>query len=273
MGKEPRIRPVGGGGERPQVALKVEPKAQEKGGRAEGAGRSSGRLSTCILGLDERMAGGIPKGFVTLVAGPVGSMKSSLCFAIAQRASNEGAKALYLTLEQDSKSLLAHMEALGLGAEGGQGPKVVDFSGVRDDIAKAAEGGGLHEALGALLERYKKEQGCDVVVLDSLDALLSVAETASPRKDLFHLFRRLKGLGSTVLLISEMEHGASRFGRTGVEEFLSDGIIHLRTRELETPGLTSVRRYVGIVKMRQTAHDTDYHPFLFTKDGFELVLD
>jgi len=27
------------------------------------------------------------------------------------------------------------------------------------------------------------------------------------------------------------------------------------------------------VKMRKTRHDTDYHPFLTGRDGFELVLD
>jgi KaiC/GvpD/RAD55 family RecA-like ATPase len=64
-----------------------------------------------------------------------------------------------------------------------------------------------------------------------------------------------------------------RFGKHGVEEFLSDGILHLRLKEVEAANVTSVRRYVGVVKMRRTRHDTDYHPFLVTRDGFELVLE
>jgi KaiC/GvpD/RAD55 family RecA-like ATPase len=75
------------------------------------------------------------------------------------------------------------------------------------------------------------------------------------------------------LLISEMAPDDRRFGKYGVEEFLSDGIIHLRPKEVDTAQVTSVRRYVGVVKMRRTRHDTDYHPFLVGRDGFELVLD
>jgi len=255
MGKEPRIRPVA---------------ADSKAGPS---GRDRNRISTCISGLDERMGGGIPKGFINLVAGPAGSMKSSLCFSIALRAATKGGRALYITLEQDGESLLAQMASLGLRTEDLKGLRVVDFSAVQEDLAKAAEEGKLHETLGGLLERYRKEMGCDVLVLDSLDALFSIMELEKPRQELFHLFRRLKGIGATVLLISEMMPDEKRFGKHGVEEFLADGIIHLRTRELETASLTSVRRYVGVVKMRQTAHDTDYHPFLFTRDGFELVLE
>jgi circadian clock protein KaiC len=255
MGKEPRIRPMA------------------NDAKAGTSARDRDRISTCILGLDERMGGGIPKGFISLIAGPAGSMKSSLCFSIARRAAMEGGKALYLTLEQDGASLLAQMSSLGLRTDGQSRLRVVDFSAVREDLSKAAEGGGLQETLGGLIERYRKEMGCDVLVVDSLDALFSIMELERPRQELFHLFRRLRGIGATVLLISEMLPDDRRFGKHGVEEFLADGIIHLRTREHETASLTSVRRYVGVVKMRQTAHDTDYHPFLFTKDGFELVLE
>jgi len=243
---QPRIRPIG------------EERAQD-------------RIPTCIAGLDERMGGGIPKGFLALVAGPVGSMKSSVAYSMALRAARGGARSLYLSLEQDVDSIQAQMRGLGLDAAGVKEMHVVDLSSVRKDIAD--DRADWLEALCALLERYKKERGCDVLVLDSLDALYSLVDIQNPRRELFHFFRRIRALGATVLFISEMAMDDRRVGKHGVEEFLSDGILHLRLKEVEAAQVTSVRRYVGVVKMRRTRHDTDYHPFLVTKDGFELVLE
>jgi len=239
--------------------------------RPAGEERTHDRIQTCIAGLDERMGGGIPKGFLTLVAGPVGSMKSSLAYSMALRAARGGARSLYLSLEQDTDSIQAQMRSLGLDPTGVREMHVVDLASVRKDIAD--DRADWLDALCALLERYGKERGCDVLVLDSLDALYSLVDIQNPRRELFHFFRRIRALGATVLLISEMAMDDRRFGKHGVEEFLSDGILHLRLKEVEAAQVTSVRRYVGVVKMRRTRHDTDYHPFLVTKDGFELVLE
>jgi circadian clock protein KaiC len=233
--------------------------------------RTTRRIPTRIAGLDERMGGGIPEGFITLIAGPVGSMKSSVAYSIALGAARGGARSLYLSLEQETEGLTAQMRSLGFDATGIKDMHVVDLASVRKDIAD--ERADWLDALCALLERYRKERGCDVLVLDSLDALYSLAAIRNPRRELFHFFQRMRGLGATVLLISEMAMDERRFGKHGVEEFLSDGIIHLRLKEVEAAQVTSVRKYVGVVKMRRTRHDYDYHPFLVTADGFELVLE
>lgn len=233
--------------------------------------RPADRIPTRIAGLDERMGGGIPKGFLVLLAGPVGSMKSSVAYSIALNAARGGARSLYLSLEQDTESLEGQMRSLGFDAAAVREMHVVDLASVRKDIAE--ERADWLDALCGLLERYKKERGCDLLVLDSMDALDSLVTLKNPRRELFHFFQRLRGLEATVLLISEMAMDDRRFGHNGVEEFLSDGIIHLRLKEVEAAQVTSVRRFVGIVKMRRTRHDSDYHPFLVTKDGFELVLE
>ena len=236
-----------------------------------GEEKTQDRIPTCIAGLDERMGGGIPKGFLTLLAGPVGSMKSSVAYSIALKASRSGARSLYLSLEQETGSLQTQMRSLGFDASGVREMHVVDLASARKDIADDRTD--WLDALCALLERYKKERGLDVLVLDSLDALYSLVEIKNPRRELFHFFSRIRDLGASVLFISEMAMDDRRFGKHGVEEFLSDGIIHLRLKEVEAAQVTSVRKFVGVVKMRRTRHDSDYHPFLVTKDGFELVLD
>ena len=56
------------------------------------------------------------------------------------------------------------------------------------------------------------------------------------------------------------------FGEFGVEDFLSDGIIHITMERNEN----SVDRFISVVKMRETKHDTDYFPLLVS-NGFEIV--
>src|SRR3989304_2389333 len=72
------------------------------------------RIKTHIPGLDEALQGGIPEGFVVLLSGAPGTMKSSLAFSILyQNALKEGRKGAYFTLEQGKDLLLEHMAALG----------------------------------------------------------------------------------------------------------------------------------------------------------------
>jgi len=215
MAREPRIRPV----------------SEERPTDTE-------RVPTRIAGLDERMGGGIPKGFLVLLAGPVGSMKSSLAFSILFHAARGGARGLYLSLEQDEESLLGQMKSLGLDMAGLRQLHVVDLGAVRKDLEE--ERADWLDSLCALLERYKKEIGCDILVIDSLDALYSLVDLQNPRRELFHFFQRMRGLGATTFLISEMAPDDRRFGKYGVEEFLSDGIIHLRLKEVDTAQVTSV---------------------------------
>ncbi len=63
------------------------------------------------------------------------------------------------------------------------------------------------------------------------------------------------------------------FGQFNVEEFLADGIVHLRIKEVEVGLTTSVRRFIAILKMRGVEHDMDYYPLLVQRGRFEIVTD
>src|SRR5439155_291149 len=79
---------------------------------------------------------------------------------------------------------------------------------------------------------------------------------------LFQFYEELRDLNATTFLVSEMPRDATAFAHFGVEEFLADTIIHLRLREVDVGMSTSVRRYIGVVKMRGAEHDLDYFPLL-----------
>jgi KaiC/GvpD/RAD55 family RecA-like ATPase len=106
----------------------------------------------------------------------------------------------------------------------------------------------------------------DIIAIDPLNALYSLTTIKNPRREIYHFFEGLREKEITSFLVSEMDQGENRFGKYGVEEFLSDAIIHLnfmRERDI-------LERYLGIVKMRCTNHDLQYFPLFYNKNGFVI---
>jgi KaiC/GvpD/RAD55 family RecA-like ATPase len=231
------------------------------------------RIRTHVKGLDERLEGGIPAGYTVLICGPSGSLKSSLAFNLIYHSSKDhGMKSLYLSVEQSRESLIKQVSSLGYSMEGMDDLNVVDLATLRREVGDR-EGENWISTLQDILVKYVEEFNCQILVIDSLDALYALSLLENPRNEIFSFFEVLRGMKLSTFLVSEMSRGGSSFGKYGVEEFLSDGIIHLRLREIEVGKTTSVRRYIGIAKMRGTKHELDYYPLLVDKSGFEVLVD
>jgi KaiC/GvpD/RAD55 family RecA-like ATPase len=254
-------------------ALDINPGNQDAQDRLE-----SQRILTYVAGLDERMDGGIPVRYVVLVAGRAGSMKSSLVFNILyNHARHEHRKSLYITLEQGRKSLIRHMSKLGFDVTGTKNLVVsdiedlvvVDMGKLRKETHQPPpEGVNWINSLLTQIKHYKKEFGCDLLAIDSLSAIYSLSEFKNPRAELFMFFERLRDIGVTAFLITEMPD-KEVFGHYGVEEFLADGIFHLKTEKYGN----KANLFLGVVKMRETKHDRDYYPLIVEKGNFEIVAD
>jgi KaiC/GvpD/RAD55 family RecA-like ATPase len=228
------------------------------------------RVPTYVRGLDERLEGGLPKGYVVLISGSAGTMKSSFAFNLIYNAAKEKkSKGAYITLEQGEKNLLKHMAKLGMDISTSKDIKervsVVDLSQLRKDLGKQMSGDWI-EPLIAQIKKYKERLGFELLILDSLQALYVLSNMQNPRNELFFFFEQLRDLGLTSLLISEMSREGETFGTYGIEDFLADGVIHLN---LEREG-RNVDRYLSVIKMRATKHDTNYFPLL-VENGFEIV--
>jgi KaiC/GvpD/RAD55 family RecA-like ATPase len=83
---------------------------------------------------------------------------------------------------------------------------------------------------------------------------------SNPRRDLFHFFTYLRGLGVTTILIAESD-GTSTFPNN--EEFLADGAIAL---SYATTAEGHVDLRIRCLKMRHANHARDYFRLEF-EDG------
>jgi len=225
------------------------------------------RIKTYIERMDERLEGGIPKGAVSLICGTPGCMKSSLVYSILYNNAVKGnLKGLYITLEQGTQSLKNQMETLGMGEES-EKLAIVDHKMIDKEL-----GVDLKFELNSIkkvkyyMDDLLKREDYDLIAIDPLNALYSLTTIKNPRREVYLFFEGLRETGITSFLISEMNQGDSRFGKYGVEDFLSDAIIHLDFRREGD----ILERYLGVVKMRCTNHNLQYFPLFYNKKGFVI---
>ena len=236
------------------------------------------RIKVYIDGFDEQLQGGIPEGYVTLICGTCGTMKTSVAFNILYNEALDGKTGLYVSLEQSAKSLLEHAEKMGYdlskinlivmsdisklkaiiksikSAKGGS-LVISDLGAIRKQIkgTKIGPSGDWLNVIKNIIKKIKQEAKCDLFVLDSLSAFYVLSSFDDPRTKLFYIFEFLRDVELTTFLVSEMPLDKSKYSEYEVEDYLADGIIFLQ----HTEKFRKVIREISVVKMRATDCNTD----------------
>ena len=238
-------------------------------------------VKTFIRGFDDEvLRGGVPQGHVILLRGASGTMKSSLAYYVLYHNALHGLPGLYVTLEQGAGSLLEHIAGLGLRATVVSDTlPILDLSRGREYLEDLAAKVGLMagrdlgrgESLLTVLQGkildLQRRQHFGLLAIDSWDALELVLEFTDRRTETFAFFEWLRDLGVTSLLVSE-EPPLGGAGTVLEEEFLADGILHLRMVPVTE---TAFQRRIQCTKMRSVNQDSDDHTLLFENGRFEAA--
>ena len=234
------------------------------------------RIPTNILGLDESMEGGIPQGHIVIVAGASGAMKSSVTFSQLYNAVLYGeTSGIYVTLEQGKDSLRAHTSNMGMNVDDARVRNriaIIDLADLRVQLDEQGMSNRI-DWMGQLIKQltsYRQSIGFEILVFDSLGAFFTLTKMENPRDEIFRLFEAVRRLELTSFFICEMtgvDH--KQFGEYGVEDYLSDGVIHL---VMERNG-DDVNRKLSVVKMRHTNHRLGYIPFEWDSDKQQFVVE
>ncbi len=207
-------------------------------------------VPTHVDGLDTALGGGIPRGSLVLVTGTPGTMKTSLVFHLLARNSAAGRRGLYVTLEQSADHLRAAMNRMGMGPVDEAAVYVLDLAQIRASLREKEVGKDWIAILLGIVTEAVHSTGYEMLALDSLEALYTIAEIAHPRREMFHLFAALRSLGLTTFVIAETSVGEVAHAKFG-EDFLVDGILQLKRVEV---GETDTQLRLRIVKMRMMDH-------------------
>jgi len=253
------------------------------------------RVPLYVENFDRHIEGGVPQGFVTLIAGTSGTMKSSLSFNVLyNEVVRNNRSGVYITLEQSSISLLNHMISMGYDLSKVRVITISDIAKIDenvDKIRKASDRGTLVftdvgairkelrelkninpdadwlNVLKNMIEKLRNAGVCDLFAMDSLSALYSLSEFKEPRTKLFYFYEFLRDLDITSFLISEMPLDESRYGEYDVEDYLADAIIHIA---MKREGM-KVKRELNVVKLRATRANMDVFVLDFSKGTFRAL--
>jgi circadian clock protein KaiC len=223
-----------------------------------------------VRSLDEIVGGGIPDGFVVLLNGAPGTMKSSFAYSILyQNALREGRKSAYFTLEQGKDLTLEHMASLGMADERAA-PNIttLDMGNIRKNLNYLQGRGTWLELFKMYCNNVMKMEPISVLVVDSLDVLETMAKMEDRRAELYFLFEWLRDLGPLTFLISERPLTFGSGTAPPEEAYLADGIINL---EMHPTSDLFVQRRLRVVKMRSTKHETGYYALSFEEGSFEVT--
>jgi KaiC/GvpD/RAD55 family RecA-like ATPase len=239
-------------------------------------------LKTGIPGFDSLFEHGIPIGSSVLVAGGTGSGKTNFCLQILANNAAQGKKCYFMGFEESEEHLIEHMEDFGWRPQSliGAGTlKIKRFLTSEIYYTDRKSGGDIQammtkevDPLLMELEPFSITDNMgfrpDIIVLDSLTALSSsfLDKDQSYRFYIERLFRFLEIRGCTTFLTTETHQIPEVFSPTGVEEFLSDGVVAFYNLRKGSTRETAIE----VLKMRGAKHQKRIVPLEITEKGITV---
>ncbi len=214
-----------------------------------------------------------PDGFVVMIVGRPGTMKSSVTHQIISSYlwKNSGKRGVYITFEEPKESHLRNMSSLGITYPENQ-YFIEDLASFRHEI-KPGESGifGDEEYLDLVMNEISKHAGMDsksdkvsVLGFDSLNSFeaMFMLDHRKLRFRMQDFFMDIRKNGITALMIMEGDPDTLM-----QEYFMADGVIEVGV-DRSVPHMP--KRYLMVHKMRGTDHDMAPHMINLTKHGLEV---
>ncbi len=231
------------------------------------------RIATGIEGLDELLGGGFVPNTLNLVTGCSGSGKTLFAINyIFNGATKYGQKGVYITLEEMREHLARDCRTIGLEFDDADEEKfmVYDLSALRSNILDTKdelEDENSPLMLSNLLELIKLNYSdATRIAIDSIVPFKIAYENVDVfRAELFRFSIKLRQMGITALMTTEVPIASDDLSRFGIEDFISDSVILLKLRE-------KWGRQLKIHKMRGSDHTKDFVDYQISEDGLKVYL-
>jgi circadian clock protein KaiC len=215
-------------------------------GEHEGDAVEEETLASGIGELDALFYGGVQRGTSTLIAGPTGCGKSTLCAQFVVSAAKRGENGAIFTFDETRRSFRDRSRGLGLDLETYLENRMVHLEQV--DPAELSPGEFIDRIRRGVAERKWR-----IVVIDSLNGLMnSMSEERALTVQLHEVlsYLNLVGVASFLVLAQHGLPGSSISSPADVS-YLADNVLLLRY--FEAAG--EVRQALSVVKRRSGPHE------------------
>jgi len=236
-------------------------------------------LKTKIQGFDKLFAdGGIPKGNSVLIAGGPGTGKSTFCREICYNLVSNGKNCMYVSFEENKDRIKKSMDKFGWNIDKYIENESLLIQKVNPlDILRmkfgSIGGSGSATELSYKIKPLVIPKGFDpeAIFVDSLTAIIaaSVTKDKNYRVYLQQLFGFFEETGATSFLVTETDPIPTRYSKSGIEEFLADGIVVLYNIQDEDKRKNAIE----IIKMRYGKHKKKVYLMDITEKGIKVHTD
>lgn len=220
-----------------------------------------GHLESGSDQLDALLGGGLDRGSSTLLLGPAGCGKTTLCSHFILAALQRGEQVAAYLFEESRETFLHRSAGFGMNFDPYLASGKLDL--VQIDIGELSPG-----EFSARVRRVVEGSHATLVVIDSLNGYLN--GMPSERFLLIHLHELLTYLGQkgVATLITIAQHGLLGTAMHSPIDvsFLADSVILLRFFE----AYGTVRQAISVVKKRRGAHERTLRELKIGSAGMEV---
>ena len=223
--------------------------------------REEGAAASGSPALDALLGGGLDRGSSTLLVGPAGCGKTTLCSHFLLAALQRGETVACYQFEESKETFIRRSS--GFGMEFAPYLTAGKFALIQVNIADLSPG-----EFAAQVQRAVEQQQASFIVMDSLNGYLN--GMPSERYLLIHLHELLHYLGQqgVVTIMTVAQHGMMGPAMNAPIDvsFLADTVILLRF--FEAAG--KVRQAVSVVKKRHGFHERTLRELRLGPRGMEI---
>ena len=225
------------------------------------ARESTDTIKSDLPGIDDLLGGGLDRGTSTLILGPAGCGKTTLCSQYLLASLNRGEPVVNILFEESTEGFLQRATGMGMDFHAHIASGRLELH--QFDPAELSPGEFAHYVQQAVENRNAR-----IVVIDSLNGYLNAMP--SERFLLVQLHELLMYLGKmgvlTILVMAQ--HGMMGTAmQTPVDvSFLADTVILLRYFE----AMGEVRQAISVVKKRRSGHERTIRELRLTGNGIVI---
>jgi circadian clock protein KaiC len=219
------------------------------------------RVGSGINALDDLLGGGLERGASTLVMGPAGCGKTTLCSQYAIAALGRGEAVSFFLFEENMQGFVQRAAGLGMDFQPYVSSGLLEINQI--DAAELAPGEFASRVCESVTTR-----GARVIVIDSLNGYMNAMP--SERFLLIQMHELLMYLGKkgVVTLLVMAQHGMMGSGMQSPIDvsFLADTVILLRYFE----AMGEIRQAISVVKKRRSGHERTIRELRLTSTGVKI---